>query len=134
MSSFPLNPKGTAVVRLRKLRAVRKRSMEEREHLLALFARSGQTQKRFCRENDLPLSTLTYWRRRARQSARTPLEGVLVEVPSSVAGKATVAALGPPQPKAVEIRLPNRIEVSVAAGTDSVWLGELLRRLLTCSG
>jgi hypothetical protein len=35
---------------------------------------------------------------------------------------------------AVDIRLPNEVELRVVEGTDSMWLGELLRRLLACSG
>jgi transposase-like protein len=69
----------------RKPRVLRKRSAEERERLLALFERSGQSQKRFCREHEVALSTMTFWRRQARQSARSRLAGVLVEVPASVA-------------------------------------------------
>jgi transposase-like protein len=54
----------------RKRRVLRKRGAEERERLLALFERSEQTHRQFCREHDVALSTLTFWRRQARQSAR----------------------------------------------------------------
>jgi transposase-like protein len=113
----------------RKRRVVRKRSAEERQRLLALFERSGQTLKRFCREHDVALSSLTYWRSQARRRVPGRREGALVEVPATV-----VARPIPFSPGAVEIRLPNRVELSVSVGTDSGWVGELLRELLTCSG
>ena len=120
----------------RKPRVLRKRSAEERERLLALFERSGQSQKRFCREHEVALSTMTYWRRQARQSARSRLAGVLVEVPASVASTDSPGRVAPRSPGSgsVDIRLPNRVELSVSAGTDSAWVSRLLRELLTCSG
>jgi len=111
-------------------RPMRKRSAEERQRLVALFERSGQTLKRFCREHDVALSSLTFWRRQARRRAPGKHEGVLVEVPATVVTRPV-----PFSPTgAVEIRLPNRVELSVSVGADSGWVGELLRELLTCSG
>src|SRR5882724_10394879 len=69
----------------RKPRELRKRSADERARLLALFERSGQTHKQFCREHEVALSTMTFWLRQARQRARSRSGGVLVEVPRSVA-------------------------------------------------
>jgi hypothetical protein len=118
----------------RQPRVVRKRSTAERERLLTLFARSGQTQQRFCHENHVALSTLTYWLSQARQRVAGAGGGVLVEVPSSMAGGAHAACSIPSAGDIVDMRLPNRIELRVLAGTDPAWLGELLRGLLTCSG
>jgi transposase-like protein len=118
----------------RKPRVLRKRSAEERERLLALFERSGQSPKRFCREHEVALSTMTFWRRQARQSARSPLAGVLVEVPASMASADSPRRVAPRSPGSVDIRLPNRVELSVSAGTDSAWVSRLLRELLTCLG
>jgi transposase-like protein len=117
----------------RQRRVVRKRSTAERERLLTLFARSGQTQKRFCRQNHVALSTLTYWLSQARQSVPEALEGVVVEVPSGMAGSAHAACGTSSAGATVDIRLPNRVELRVLSGTDPAWLGELLRGLLTCS-
>jgi transposase-like protein len=128
MSSYP---KVIPVPQPRRPRVVCKRSAAERERLLKLFERSGQTLKRFCDEHDLPLSTLTYWRRRTALSAPEALEGTLVEVPSCVAAS---SAAGGGAAEAVDIRLPNRVELRVSAGTDPVWLEALLRGLLACSG
>jgi len=41
---------------------------------------------------------------------------------------------GEPGPGMVEIRLPNQMELRISAGSDTRWITELLRGLLTCSG
>jgi transposase-like protein len=116
----------------RRPRVLRKRSIEERQRLLALFERSGQTLKRFCREHDVALSSLTFWQRQARRSALGKREKVLVEVPATVVSPAALRRPAPLSPGgSVEIHLPNRVELSVSVGTDSAWVGELLRELLT---
>jgi transposase-like protein len=111
---------------------LRKRSAEEREGLLARFARSGQTQARFCRENHLSLSTLTYWLRQERQRVPRPVDGQLVQLPRSVAGMC-MAAPGEPTAGTVQIRLPSQIELRVGVGADPAWVGALLQGVLACS-
>ena len=127
MSSIPTD--FPSIPSQRGRRVVRKRSAEERQRLLALFERSGQSLKRFCREHDVALSSLTFWRSQARRRASGKREGALVEVPATVVTRPV-----PFSPGAVDIRLPNRVELSVSVGADSGWVGELLRELLTCSG
>ena len=127
MSSIPTDLPSIPSPRGR--RAMRKRSAKERQRLLTLFERSGQTLKRFCREHDVALSSLTFWRRQARRRVPWSRAGALVEVPATV-----VTRPAPFSPGAVEIRLPNRVELSVSVGADAGWVGELLRELLTCSG
>jgi transposase-like protein len=119
------------IARPRKPRIVRKRSAEEWAKLLALFERCGLSQKRFCRENEVALSTLQYWRREAGRGRR---EGALVEVPANVTDTESVEHAASSSPGPVHIRLPNRLELDVLAGTDSAWVSQLLRELLTCSG
>ena len=118
----------------RKPRMLRKRSAEERARLLALFERGGQTHKQFCREHEVALSTMTFWLRQARQNARSRSAGVLVEVPASAAVLDSPRGAARLSLGSVDIRLPNRVELSVSAGTDSAWVSQLLRELLTCSG
>ena len=118
----------------RKPRVLRKRSAEERERLLALFERGGQTHRQFCREHEVALSTMTFWLRHARQSVRSRSAGVLVEVRGSVATLDSPRGAALLSAGSVEIRLPSRVELSVSAGTDSAWVSQLLRELLTCSG
>lgn len=127
MKSFPIESRVSRTVRKGR---VRKRSVEERQRLLALFERSGQSLKRFSREHEVALSTLTLWRRRARESTLGRTKGRLVEVPSVMADRsARPRGSVPDAPQAVEIRLPNCVELSVLVGTDSAWVGALLREL-----
>lgn len=129
MKSFPIESRVSRTVR--KGRRVRKRSVEERQRLLALFERSGQSLKRFSREHGIALSTLTFWRRRARESTSRRSEGTLVEVPPVLAGRsARLRNWVPDAPQAVQIRLPNCVELSVQVGSDSAWVGALLRELI----
>ena len=128
MKSSPIKSR---VSRRGKGRRVRKRSVEERQRLLALFERSGQSLKRFSREHEVALSTLTFWRRRARESTSRRIEGTLVEVPSVLAVRsARPRSSAPDAPQAVQIRLPNCVELSVLVGSDSRWVGALLRELI----
>lgn len=113
----------------RKPRVLRKRSTEERVQLLALFERSGQTHKQFCREHEVALSTMTFWLRQGRQSARSRPAGVPVEVPGSVATLDSLRGAALLSAGSVDIRLPNRVELSVSAGTDSAWVSQLLPEL-----
>jgi len=115
-------------------RPQRKYSAKDRRRLLKLYEGRGGSQKQFAREQDIPISTLSYWvRRSARESAAT--QGAMVEIPTRKLGVARAcptlhgAAAG-----SVDIRLPNHLELRVSAGTDAQWVAELLRGLLTCSG
>jgi hypothetical protein len=123
--------KSLTIVRPRPLRVAHQRNAEERESLLARYERSGQSQKSFCQENHLPLSTLTYWLRQRRRQA--PVERRLVQLPVSVAA-AYLSGAGEPAVGTVQIRLPSQIELRVGAGADPVWVGALLQGVLGCSG
>ncbi len=132
MSSIPIDLPSIPSPRGR--RVVRKRSAEERRRLLALFERSGQSLKQFCLEHDVALSSLTFWRGQARRRVAEKRAGALVELPATVVTSTAVVRPEPFVPGSVEVRLPNRVELSVSVGTNSAWVGELLRELLTCSG
>jgi hypothetical protein len=96
---------------------------------LERFERSELSLRVFCRRHRVPVSTLLFWRRRARQTAAAAAE-VLVEVPSAaVSGAAaTTGARG------IAIRLPNHIELEVSDQTDPRWVAALVREALACSG
>ena len=127
MKSFAIKSRVSRTVS--KGRRVRKRSAEERQRLLALFERSGQSLKQFSREHEVALSTLTFWRHRAHESTRR-IKGRLVEVPSVLAGRsAGLHSAVPEVPHAAQIRLPNCVELSVLVGTDAAWVGALVREL-----
>jgi transposase-like protein len=115
-------------------RPQRKYSAKDQKRLLRLFESREVSQKQFARDQGIPISTLSYWiRRSARESAAAPAE--VIEIP----GRKLVAARNGqssqrPSSDCVDIRLPNQLEVRVSAGTDALWVAELLRGLLTCSG
>jgi len=115
-------------------RAQRKYSAKDRKRLLKLYERCDVSQKQFAREQDVPISTLSYWvRRSAREHAAAA--AAVVEVPARKLRAATVRRPAEnPAGEAVDIRLPNQLQLRVLAGTDAQWVTELLRGLLTCSG
>jgi hypothetical protein len=123
------------VAQPRPSRLIRKRNPGERERLLARFQRSGQSQKRFCHENALPISTLQYWLSQERSGCGVPepIEGTLVQLPPAVAA-VCMPRTAEPAVGTVQIRLPSQIELSVGVGADPAWVGALLQGVLTCSG
>jgi transposase-like protein len=130
MSPSPKSLTQVPAVRPRPPRVTHRWSFREREGLLARFRRSGLSQKRFCQENDLPLSTLQYWLSQERLQS-PPLEASFVQLPAPVATACLPGAHELPM-GAVQIRLPSQIELQVAAGADPVWVGALLRGVLAC--
>jgi hypothetical protein len=88
--------------------------------------------KRFCQDRGIPVSTLSYWVRKSRGKVGS---GAVVEIRAdaingvSLDERADASGLG-----MVEIRLPNQMELRISAGSDTRWVTELLRGLLTCSG
>lgn len=111
------------------IRRQRRWSARERARWLERFERSGLSLRVFCRRHRVPVSTLLFWRRRARQTAGAA-GGVLVEVPSAaVSGAAATAGA-----RGVAIRLPNNIELEVSEQTDPKWVARLIREAVACSG
>ena len=105
---------------------------EERKRLVRLFQRSGLSAKRFCEDRGIPVSTLSYWVRKSRRKAG---DGAVVEIPAGAMPEATLdGRVHEPGPASVEIRLPNQMELRISAGVDTMWVTELLRGLMTCSG
>ncbi len=112
-------------------RPQRKYSAKDRKRLLKLYEGRGVSQKQFAREQEIPISTLSYW---VRQSARERAAAV-VEIPVRKLRAATVSqTVENPAAGGVDIRLPNQWQLRVLAGTDAKWVAELLRGLLICSG
>jgi transposase-like protein len=111
------------------IRRQRRWSARDRARWLERFERSGLSLRVFCRRYRVPVSTLLFWRRRARQRAGAAA-GVLVEVPSAaVSGAAATAGA-----RGVAIRLPNNIEFEVSEQTDPKWVARLIRAAVACSG
>ena len=111
------------------IRRQRRWSARDRARWLERFERSGLSLRVFCRKHGVPVSTLLFWRRRARQTAGTAA-GVLVEVPpAAVSGAAATAGA-----RSIAIRLPNHTELEVSDQTDPRWVAVLVREALACSG
>lgn len=103
---------------------------EERAEWVALFEASGQTVSQFCRENDLPVPTLSAWRTQQRTPAEDDQDGGFIEVPAETIEAA--ASSTPPSQSVLAATLQLRVgnvELSVAAGTDPTWLADLIRAL-----
>lgn len=131
MSSSPKSLPPVPVVQPCPPRVHQRRSAGEREGLLARFRRSGQSQKRFCEENNLALSTLQYWLSQEHPQ-RQPRDASFVQLAVPVAA-AGLPGAGELPMGAVQIRLPSQLELQVAAGADPAWVGALLRGVLACS-
>jgi hypothetical protein len=132
MSPSPKSLAPVPVVRPRPPQVThRRRSAREREGLLVRFRRSGQSQKRFCQANDLPLSTFQYWLSQERLQDQ-PVEASFVQLPAPAVAACLPGARELPM-GAVQIRLPSQIELQVTAGADPAWVGALLRGVLACS-
>ena len=102
---------------------IQRRSLTERRQLLARYERSGLSQKAFCLRHGVALSTLQYWRRRARDTDQEPTPS-FVEI-SQVTGMAR----GPSVEAAVFIELPGGVRLEVPAGTDAQWLSGLVQAM-----
>ena len=99
-------------------------SVEDRAAWLELFTKSGQTAAEFCRDNDLPQATLSFW---LRQSQEVPVEpGELVEVALPVPVTAADRAAG-----TVTVQLPSGARLEVPVGTDTAWFTGLLQSLVS---
>ena len=106
-------------------RRIQRRGIAEKRQLLDRYERSGLSQKAFCLRHGVALSTLQYWRRRARDTDQEPTPS-FVEIPqvTGIAGVRSVEA-------AVFIELPGGVRLEVPAGTDAQWLSGLLRAMGT---
>lgn len=91
--------------------------------MLDRYERSGLSQKAFCLRHGVALSTLQYWRRRAREADQEPTPS-FVEIPQ-VTGMARALSAD----AAVIIELPGGVRFEVPAGTDAHWLSGLLRAM-----
>lgn len=121
--------RSTGISKTAVIRRQRRWSARDRARWLERFERSGLSLRVFCRKHRLPVSTLLFWRRRARQAAG-PAAGVLVEVPSAAVGGAAASAGS----RSIAIRLPNHIELEVSDQTDPKWVARLIREAVACSG
>jgi transposase-like protein len=106
-------------------RSRRRFTPRDRQRLIRLYEKSGQNAAEFCHQNELSPSSLWRWLARARreddrEEANT---GELVEIP--------MLSLRVPGPHAaaVTMQLASGARLEIVAGTDTAWLGALVRAL-----
>lgn len=71
---------------------VRRRRSESPDETLARYRASGLTQRAFCEQIGLPVSTLQWWLVRARRRALTARPLTFTEIPLPIAAPATTPA------------------------------------------
>ena len=102
----------------------RRFTARDRKRLIGLYERSGQSAVEFCRENDVSTSSLWRWLARAGEPEREEGNaGGLVEIP--------IRSLRAPDEHAaaVTMQLADGARLEIVAGTDTAWLGALVRAL-----
>jgi transposase-like protein len=104
-------------------RRAQRRDAAERRQLLDRYERSGLSQKAFCLRYGVALSTLQYWRRRARDATQE-LRPSFVEIPQATGMVRSLSGEA-----AVIIELPGGTRLEVRAGTDTQWLSGLVRAM-----
>jgi len=72
---------------------------------------------------------MTFWLRRRGRAPEADRRG-FGGVPASAAALESLRGAVLLSPGSVDIRLPNRVELSVSVGTDSAWVSQLLQELL----
>jgi transposase-like protein len=109
-------------------------SAEERAEWIGLFEESGQTATEFCRQNDLPVATLSWWRSQLRGDPSGASDGgELIELPQSSISEAAArvdSKVPARDSNAITLRIDG-VELTVPAGTDIAWLTDLIRALHT---
>jgi transposase-like protein len=95
------------------------RRIEYRQQVLAAYRASGMTQKAFCREHSISLSTLGYWLRRERESENGASGMVQIR-----AGAETDHGN---RGSTLRIRVPQQLELEVDLPVSGEQLAEILQ-------
>lgn len=105
---------------------------EEWPKLIAEYETSGQSQKEFCADRDLPFNTFQYWLyrrlKKVRSASGSTPEFLAVEVVRSTApdGAATAAKASE---VAIEIALPSGVQLRLSSSVSASFVGELIAAL-----
>lgn len=105
---------------------------EEMQGALARWDESGLSLRAFAQQEGIPLSTLSYWRRKLR-GTRQEVAGISGETPRWLPVR--VVPHGASQSggiQAFEVRLGNGLGVSVPVGFDEAELRRLVMALVAC--
>ena len=98
----------------------RKRSVEEIEHLLEGYKKSGLTRRQYCEQQGIPLTTLDYYHRtHAKQTASKPPSPGLIKV--------TVKASAGEESIGFTLMLGNGRSIVCAWGYEEAQLVRLIR-------
>jgi transposase-like protein len=97
---------------------------DEQAEWIRLLEESGKGLSEFCRENGLPESTMSLWRKRLRQPTSEAngedfIEVSLPTAPSVSSVRGTTAT----------IRLGRELALEVPIGADPAWIAEIVSRL-----
>lgn len=103
----------------------RRRNAALRAEYLVRFEKAGMTAAAFCREHGLEKQTFYNWRQKARRAGG----GQVRRTPQFA--EVTVTANGPSQPEgaAIRVQLVGGAALEVRAGTDPLWLAQVLREV-----
>ena len=99
---------------------------------IAEYETSGESQKGFCADRDLPFHTFQYWLYRKSKAVRSVSGSRPEFVPVEVVGSAArsgAATTSPASGAAVEIALPSGVQVRLPIGVSASFVGELIAAL-----
>jgi transposase-like protein len=97
---------------------------DEQAEWMRLLEESGKGLSEFCRENGLPESTVSLWRKRLRQPTTDARDEEFIEV-SRLAQPSVSAVRG----ATATIWLERRVALDIPVGADPAWVADLVCRL-----
>lgn len=95
-------------------------TLEERAEYVRLQEESGKSVAEFCRDLGLAESTFGVWRRQVKEPM--PSGVTITDVPAAM----VEAAMPVPSRASVTMRLPSGAVLEIVAGTDPLWLAQLV--------
>jgi hypothetical protein len=95
--------------------------------LLKEYEASGLQQKDFCERNNLSLSTLQYWLYRKSKKSKPESGSEQRFLPVEVVAYPAPKARETTGPGWIELELPRGVAIRFVVGTDTRYLGELLK-------
>jgi transposase-like protein len=97
---------------------------DEQAAWMRLLEESGKGLAEFCRENGLPESTMSLWRKRLRQPTADARDEEFIEV-----SLPTAPGVGAMRETTATIRFGREVALEVPIGADPAWIAELVCRL-----
>jgi transposase-like protein len=102
----------------------RRWTIEQKRQILAQFAASGISAAEFCRRTGLSVGTVARWRSKLKPAHRGSPFAEVHLAEGGVVGTKVAGAV---------IRFVGEIEMTVALGTDPLWVGQLVRAVRNAS-